>query len=100
MSRYSWNRSLVTQEFQEVDSEKGEYLCFSAIALKQGWLHDPEGTTLRAKNFCESCCRMGGKWVSYNEQTLSPALMTVIRHNGGFGHWAAPLDPPILLFTL
>ena len=57
------------QEYQEVDTNLGEYLPFAVIVDKQGYLVDKPGAIQRATNLCHSCVKMGGKWLFYNVQT-------------------------------
>ena len=55
--------------WQEVSEEHGTYEPFACIVVANGYAYDQEGAIKRARNYCDKCLEMGGRWYELNTMT-------------------------------
>ena len=64
-----------TQEWQRVDTSKGEYLTYGAIAEKYGILADRERALHHAMNYCSKAAKLAGEWCFLEAMSEAPMFL-------------------------
>jgi hypothetical protein len=59
-------KKVYERSYQEIDVDKGQYLCFARIAAEEG---GDVAARRAAFKYCEKAAKMQGRWVSYNLMT-------------------------------
>ena len=60
---------LYNEEYQRVDTSKGQYLPFAVIVEREGFAVDPVGAVQAAIHMATRCSELGGNWVQHNPFT-------------------------------
>ena len=71
----------VIKEWQDINTELGEYMCAASIIERQGFWADRSGAIARGMHYVKACISMGGKWCTHWDMTQGAEYFYVRRQN-------------------